>query len=491
MTGMNETAIPVPAVPPLGAELDWLWPDDRRPMPLAALVLAAVAGAVAAVVLPAAPAGLGVLLLGASAAATTAPALRGRLGVHEIVYAALAGLLLLVVVVRDADWFVTLALLGFVGTASFALTRGRSILAVLLGGVSLPLAVLRSLPWVARGLRRQAPAGRAPLTLWLRPTLLTIGLLAMFGTLFASADAVFAALLPDLELDVGRLALRAFLFAVFTAVSLAAAFLAAAPPRWDVLAPKAARPVRLVEWVVPIGALVALFCLFVGVQLTALFGGNEHILRTAGLTHADYARSGFGQLVAVTLLTLTVVGAAARWAPRGTARERLMLRVILGSLCLLTLVVVASALYRLHLYEEAFGFTRLRLFMNAFESWLGLLVLLVMAAGVRLDGRWLGRALVATAAATLLALAAVNPDGFVAHRNVDRWKATGKIDVGYLGSLSADAVPAVDRLPEPLRSCVLNDISVADGGIAGLNAGRSRARALLDDRPPSAAACLP
>ena len=84
----------------------------------------------------------------------------------------------------------------------------------------------------------------------------------------------------------------------------------------------------------------------------------------------------------------------------------------------------------------------------------------------------------------LLSLAAINPDGFIADRNVARFEATGKIDVAYLQQLSADAVPALDRLREPMRSCSLHGIAVTeDGGIAGWNFGRDRARSLLADRP--------
>ncbi len=243
---------------------------------------------------------------------------------------------------------------------------------------------------------------------------------------------------------------------------------------------------RVVEWLVPIAVLDVLFLSFVTVQLTVLFGGHRHVLDTAGLTYAEYARSGFGQLVVVTLLTLSVVAATVRWAPRDTWSHRIVLRLLLGVLCALALVVVASALYRLHLYEEAFGFTRLRLFMNAFETWLGAVVVLVLAAGVRLRATWLARALVASAAAGLLVLGAVDPDGFVAERNIDRYRATGKLDVGYLQQLSADAVPAVDRLPEPLRSCVLSGMPAASPAPTrwgGWNLGRSRAVELLRDDP--------
>jgi hypothetical protein len=478
-------AFPARGTNPLRAEVARVWPDHDRAVDGRVLVLAGLAGVAGAVLLVDSPPGLGLLLTGLAIGATALPTARHRVGVHELSFAALGVLLLVGVAVRDSPWFVALCLLGAAGLGSYALAPGRTLFGGLMGGASLPLAALRCLPWLRRGLRPHAASLAGTWLRALRIVGLTGVLLLVFGSLFAAADAAFAALIPDL--DVGTVPGRFVVAVVISGVAVSAAFLGAAPPQWDVLAPARARPVRLAEWLVPIAVLDALFLTFVTVQLTVLFGGHRHVLATAGLTYAEYARGGFGQLLVVTLLTLSVVAATVRWAPRRTRAQRSALRVLLGVLCTLTLVVVASALYRLHLYEEAFGFTRLRLFMNAFETWLGALVVLVLLAGVRLRATWLARAVVATAAVTLLALGAVNPDGFVAERNADRYQATGKLDVVYLEQLSADAVPAVDRLPEPMRSCVLAGMTAthqpAGSGLGGWNLGRSRAADLLARRP--------
>lgn len=478
----TDAAVRVPD--PLVAELARVWPDGGRAAPARVAVLALLAGAVAAALVVDSAPGLGLLLTGLAVGAASLPTLRHRLGAHELAFGALGVLLLSVVVVRDAPWLVALSLLAAFGLASYALVPTRGLLAGLLTGISIPLAGLRCLPWLRRGLHRH---GRA--RSWLRiarVAALTGVLLLVFGALFASADAAFAALIPSI--DLGLMPVRLITMAVVAAVALSAAFLGAAPPRWDALAPPPARPVRMAEWLVPIAMLDALFAGFVAVQLTVLFGGHRHVLETAGLTYAEYARAGFGQLVVVTLLTLSVVAATVRWAPRETRAQRAALRALLGALCVLALVIVGSALYRLHLYEEAFGFTRLRLFMNAFETWLGVLVGLVLLAGVRLRAAWLARAVVATAAVTLLTLAAINPDAFVAQRNVDRYQATGKIDLAYLQGLSADAVPVLDTLPEPQRSCVLSGPpDWVGGGLGGWNLSRSRAADLLDRSPVTVA----
>ena len=80
---------------------------------------------------------------------------------------------------------------------------------------------------------------------------------------------------------------------------------------------------------------------------------------------------------------------ARRGAPLGP-RRRQLLRVLLAALCLLTLVVLASALKRLGLYEETYGFTRLRFAAHAALLYLG--ALFVPRPGHPLAATWLPRA---------------------------------------------------------------------------------------------------
>jgi len=135
------------------------------------------------------------------------------------------------------------------------------------------------------------------------------------------------------------------------------------------------------------------------------------------------------------------------------------------------------------LYQEAYGYTVLRLFVDGFELWLGLVILLLLLAGIRLSGRWLARAVLASAAAFALVFAAMSPDAWVAERNLDRFEAGRSLDTLYLATLSADATPVlVERLPDEVARCMfgLRDIGGLRDDFLGWNLGRSRARAALD-----------
>jgi hypothetical protein len=114
---------------------------------------------------------------------------------------------------------------------------------------------------------------------------------------------------------------------------------------------------------------------------------------------------------------------------------------------------------------------------------------LVVVAAITLHVTWLPRAVLATGVATLIALAVLNPDRFIAEQNVERFNKTDRIDVWYLRDLSADAVPALDKLPAPYRDCALfamhQRLGTRPDDWRQFNLGREQARDLLRADPPA------
>ena len=463
----------------------------------AAAVLAL--GACAAVGLVGVPAGaglaaLGLALCGVAAVATGAPARGARAdAAYRAALWLLAAALAVMPAVRAAGWVWFWCLVGAAMLASLAAAGGQSGRQVVAGLTRALRRPLLGLAAVAAPLGRAA--GRTDgsrVRPALRGGLLAAALLAVFVPLFTAADAAFAELvdraLPSdvqVEYPAGRVLALAVVLALGGALAVARA---AGPARSGL--PGRARLARA-EWLLPLGSLVALFAAFVAVQLTVLFGGHDHVLRTAGLSYADYAHQGYGQLMAAAMLTLAVIAGARRWARVGGRRDDALLRGLLAALCVLCLVVLASALKRLGLYEQAFGFTRLRLLADANILWLGAVLALVLAALVTGRAGWLPRALVLVSAAGAIAFAASNPDGRIASHNVDRSVDGGEIDGEYLEGLSADAAPALTRLryPECVAWRILREDLRASDGPLGANLARSRARRALADLPAPGPGC--
>jgi hypothetical protein len=511
------------------------WPGPSGPAGRTVLVAAGAVGVVTAACVPLDRPGIGWIGTGLAAAGGVAVVARSW-DLRRLAWTAVALALLAVGAIRAAGWLFALCLPTAGVAGAMALTSGSSVRGMAAGVMAVPAAMARAIPWAFRGkitLRTfresagksisqanifpesaegvaaaegeaAAPARVTPVprvtpapVRALAVAAVSVGLLWVFGALFASADAAFADLLNRLtrQADADQLSPRLFLFVAGSLGLLGAAYLVAAPPDLTGLEAPAPTRVRRWEWAVPVTALDLLFAAFVLVQLTVLFGGAQHVLGDDGPTYAEYARSGFWQLLTVTVLTLAVVGLAARRAPSEDRTDRIVIRVLLGSLAGLTLVIVASALYRMNLYEQAYGFTRLRILVSACELWLGAVFAMVLAAGVRLRARWLAQAVAASGAAALLGLALLNPDRFIADRNIDRYERIDRIDVDYLSRLSADAAPALDRLPYPLRDCVLAgiaaDLADSPDDWRGANLGRERARDIVGERPlrPDWASC--
>ncbi|HXH79345.1 DUF4153 domain-containing protein [Nocardioides sp.] len=460
------------------------WPEPRRLAGLRVVVACALIGILAGATMTFTLPGLSwvLVLLGAGTAAYLTA--RHRRNVFTIGCTALASLLVLPLMLLDADGIAVLGVFAAAGVFLIGVTDARTPAGFLLAGVSWPLSSLRGLPWFGRALRVVGTGGRVPAVV--RTVVVSLLALAVFGALFASADAVFAtwidALVPALTFS--DLVVRIFVSCLVFGLTLAAAYLALNPSRVE----PARRPVEPLgnrfEWLVPVLIVDAVFLLFLVAQTSAVFGGHAYVEDTTGLTYADYVHQGFGQLTLATLLTLFVVWAGARKVKDAPA-DRLWMRLSLGLLCLLTLVVVASALHRMHLYQESYGFTTLRLTVDVFEGWLGVVVLLVMVVGGLGFGRWLPRLALITGAVALLGLAAINPDAWVAGRNIDRYEATGKLDLNYLQTLSADAAPVIaERLPAKVAACTLRYLQEErlfqrfDGPL-GWNLGRWQARRAL------------
>ncbi|MEU4562694.1 DUF4153 domain-containing protein [Actinoplanes sp. NPDC023936] len=404
-------------------------------------------------------------------------------------WAAAALALMLIPAFRNAWWLVTFSVLGAIGCTALAIVGGRQVRSILFSLVAAPYAAFAGIPWVRRHLKTNREPGIARRIFF--SVALTVVVLFVFGALLSSADVAFSSLLDDAvpDLALGSVFTWVFLAVAGGLLAVSGIYTLTAPPTTSSLDTEGKGRFGLLEWAPAGAALVLLFAGFVAVQFTVLFGGSRHVLKTAGLSYSEYARSGFWQLVAVTLLSLALIAALARWAKRDQPAERVMLRVLLGLLCGLSVVIVASALSRMWEYQRVYSFTGERIFVMASEMLLGVIFVLIAVAGIRWQGRWIPATTVGLAVMMLLGLAVLDPEGYVASRNAARYEGSGKIDAWYLRALSADATPALADLPDPVRRCTLSwiakDLKEPDPWYAW-NLGRQQAREELKKLGPGA-----
>lgn len=465
-------------------------------------ILAVTAGVVAALIVVDEEPGINIVIVGVLMGAAVLMLVHDRMTPVDWAFGITGFVFLAMFAVRTSEWVLFLDLCAAAGLGSLAMSGGTTWAAIVKGGFAVLRRLHRGLgPVLApvreawRGFDRVA---KAPL---LRGTLLGLLLVLVFGTLFASADRAFGQIAHDLfvpEWDVGLIPLRvltALITICFTGAYASVATVPSTGRRWMWTSistgGRERRALQIPEWAIPIALLNLVFAAFVAVQITVLFGGRQHVLDTAGLTYAEYARSGFFQLVLIAGLVLGVIASTVRFGDVRAGRDRTWMRWLLGVLCVLTLVVLVSALRRLGLYEEAYGFTSLRFFVHVTIFWLAAVFLVVMIAGARWTAGWLPRTVVGITAAGLLGVSMINPEGFVASQNIERYERTGKIDIFYLGTLSPDAAPALASLPAELRACVLTDRFVEEDPFWSFNLSRARARSVLASLSDDPAECRP
>jgi len=281
-----------------------------------------------------------------------------------------------------------------------------------------------------------------------RGALIAAPIATVVAVLLAAADPVFASFF-NLSLDLNQLMLDVTFIAAGALVAAGLLRLAAAEPLSRVDGP--AWRLGSIEGLVVLAVLDAVFAAFAVAQGIAATGAAADTLRAAGVTYADYARSGFFQLLwvaGITAVVLILFSRITNLTEQSTKRAFQVLSLVAIGL---TLLVVFVAFQRLRLYEEAYGFTMLRLYSHIFAVWIALIFVLLAAdfAGLFRRRRWLVGATSVSAMAVLLVLNLINPEAIVVSLNLDRVQATQKIDAQYLATLSNDATPALLAAQSP------------------------------------------
>ena len=372
---------------------------------------------------------------------------------------------------RSSPWVLPLDIAAAAGlfVLGASLARGGSVT-----DLSVPAFVARAVHAGLHGLfapafvARLIPRRVGTSTAVLRGAGLALPLILVLGLLLSSADAVFASFV---RLPPEDALLHGVLLAIGAWGMAGLLRLASAKP---MLAPAAPGPrLGVTEATVVLGSLVALYATFVAAQVYAASEGGRKVIDTAGLTYAEYARSGFFQLLWVAAITLAALMALRGAVDLSDTAVRRRLLTLAELAVMLTLAIVAVAIRRLLLYEDVFGLTMLRLYSTVFAVWVGAVFVLLgcSLAGLGRGRQWLAPAAVAVGLGVVLALNVVNPEAAVVRHNVDHALETGRFDPAYLGELSDDAVPALadalPRLPPDARAAVVEVICTGPRRAAG------------------------
>ena len=279
-------------------------------------------------------------------------------------------------------------------------------------------------------------------------------LVALLLPVLASADALFAAATADLRAWIQEhftTALWKLLWGLVLTPFMFGLLVSLHRPQSPAVSPAEKSPkADGLLFVVILTALDALYLLFLAVQSAGLFGGADY-LAARGLSYADWARSGFFQMVGVTILNLSVLLSALTFSRR-EGRAWKALRLLSALLAVESLVLLASACWRITLYVTAYGLSFKRLMTYWGMVMMALFLLAALRKVQRPDFSFC-RAAFPLALAGWLVINCVPVDYLVAKNQVDRYLSgeSAAIDAEYLlYDLSYDTLSQLERLDDNL-----------------------------------------
>ena len=315
--------------------------------------------------------------------------------------------------------------------------------------------IARPLAFIIENRRQQAETGSqgGARRVWaiLRGVLIAIPILAIFTALLASADLIFAQRLYNLIALFRLEKLPEYIFRgvyiLIGAYLLVGVFLHAAARSRDEKLIGEGKPLvpaflGFTESAIVLGSVVLLFAVFVVIQFQYFFGGQANI-HIDSYTYAEYARRGFGELVAVAFFSLLLYLGLSAIVKRETPGQRWGFSGLGIGMVALVGIILVSAFQRLLLYEAAYGFSRLRTYTHVFVIWLGLLLAVVVVLEIMRRERIFAAAALLAAIGFAVTLSLLNVDAFIVRQNVVRAVQGKELDVAYLASLSTDATPAL------------------------------------------------
>lgn len=188
-----------------------------------------------------------------------------------------------------------------------------------------------------------------------------------------------------------------------------------------------------------------IYFVFCTIQILYLFTKTEI---PDNFNYAEYARQGFFQLMFVSFLNFVLLyGIHSNRKEVSSFQKKYTVWMELG-MELFTQIIIISAFYRMFLYEQAYGYTYLRLFVYfiLMAEFLFMLPTMWYTLGKKVN---LLKAGLTIATVLYLILNYINVDAFIARNNINRYYENNEqdFDFYYLKYYtSTDAIPEIQRL---------------------------------------------
>lgn len=189
--------------------------------------------------------------------------------------------------------------------------------------------------------------------------------------------------------------------------------------------------------------------------------GNIFNALGKNIGYADFARQGFFELCAISVINLGVIVLLQTFSKRNENDEKpLVLRIYSVMISVFTLLIIATALTKMFMYIGQYGMTLLRVYTSWFMLLLAVVFVLIIALQIRDYPIW--KALFAAFTLMFAALCFGNFEGNIAAYNIAAYQsgALDGLDVGQFNELGVAAVSPAYKL---YRECDNEELKIRLG----------------------------
>ena len=239
------------------------------------------------------------------------------------------------------------------------------------------------------------------------------------------------------------------------------------------------------------GGLNILYLLFAIIQFKAL------LFPDAGIEYSKYAREGFFQLIGISLLNLILIIYTTKRKHNENETEVTVIKALNILMVLFTFIILLSSAFKMYFCIDEFGYTvhRLIVWSALIEEFVLIIPTSMFITNEKIN---LNKYYFLSIFIVYLVMNFSNFEYIVSKNNIDRYYATGKLDVEYLERYTGtDAVKPMLRIVEEANAKdtaytktkeeiskylrYINQESVGEIDFREFNISKYRARKMTDD----------
>ena len=188
-----------------------------------------------------------------------------------------------------------------------------------------------------------------------------------------------------------------------------------------------------------------IYLIFGFIQITNLFMNTSN---NPNFDYSSYARQGFFQLMFVSFINFVILIIANINKVEKTKSQKIYNKIMSLLIILFTIIIIISAFYRMNLYQETYGYTYLRIFVDfvLISEVLISIPIIIYLLGKKID---ILKSIIIITSFMFVLLNFMNIDNFIAEKNIDRYfnnPEDSNFDISYLCKLGTDATEQITRL---------------------------------------------